>query len=77
MPRYFFDIDGSDYPPKDQDGTVLAGPEQARSALVTFAGELLHEADGRFWSTPEWRFTVTDEQGAEVCTLTITGTAAP
>ena len=75
MPRYFFNIDGNDLPDPDEEGTELAGPEQARSAVVALAGELLTEAEGRFWSRPAWRFCVTDEQGVPVCELAITGSA--
>ncbi len=75
MPRYFFNVEGSRFPEQDEDGIVLAGPAEARSALVTLAGELLKEADGGFWTGAEWRLRVTDEQGATVCALTITGSS--
>ena len=73
MPRYFFNIEGGGYPDPDEDGTILADPEQACAAVVALAGKLLAEAEGRFWSRAEWRFCVTDEQGAPVCELAITG----
>ncbi len=73
MPRYFFNIGGGPYPEPD-DGIDLTGPEQARSAAVTLAGELLTGVDGRFWSAPEWRLHVTDKTGATVCSLSIKGT---
>ncbi len=75
MPRYFFTVEGSDYPEEDEDGIVLAGPAEARSALVTLAGEMLTEADGRFWTGAEWQLRVTDEHGASVCVLTIKGSS--
>jgi hypothetical protein len=73
VPRYFFSLEGLPHP-EDREGTVLSGPEQARSAAVTHAGEMLKDADGKFWGAPEWRLRVTDEQGAIVCTLSIKGT---
>lgn len=72
MPRYFFNVEGV-LNPEDVDGIDLTGPEQARSAAVTLAGEMLKDADGRFWGEPEWRLHVADEEGATVCLLTITG----
>ncbi|TNC48545.1 hypothetical protein FHG66_13420 [Rubellimicrobium rubrum] len=75
MPRYFFNLEGLPNP-EDEGGTVLAGPEQARSAAVTHAGGMLRDIDGQFWSAPERRLRVTDEQGGTVCTLSIKGTAA-
>ena len=73
MPCYYFNMTGGPYPEPD-DGIVLKGPEQARSAAVTMAGEMLKDIDGQFWSAPEWCLSVTDEQGATVCILTIKGT---
>ena len=72
MPRYFFNIEGGPYPDPD-DGIDLKGSEQARSAAVVMAGEMLKDIDGQFWGQPEWRLHVTDEQGATVCVLTIKG----
>ena len=72
MPRYFFNVDGAPHP-ADEDGIDLRGPDEARSAAVTLAGEMLKVANGRFWGAPEWRLHITDEQGATVCLLTITG----
>ncbi len=74
-PRYFFTVEGSEFPEGDEDGTVLAGPAEARSALVTLASELLTEAHGRFWTGAEWRLRATDEHGATVCVLTIKGSS--
>lgn len=73
MPRYFFNIEGGPYSEPDS-GIDLKGPEQARSAAVTWAGEMLQDIDGQFWGAPEWRLRVTDEQGATVCILSIRGT---
>ncbi len=73
MPRYFFNIEGGLYAEPDT-GIDLKGAEQARSAAVIWAGEVLRDIDGRFWGGPEWRLHVTDEQGATVCMLSIKGT---
>lgn len=72
MPRYFFNLIG-DGSSSDKGGTVLPGPEEARSAAVVAAGEMLRDADGKFWGAPEWQMHVSDEQGTTVCTLTIRG----
>ncbi len=73
MPRYFFNLEGLPNP-DDEEGTDLTGPEQARAAAVTLAGEMLQDVDGAFWDGPEWRLHVTDDEGATVCTLSIMGT---
>lgn len=75
VPRYFFNVQGSEFPEEDEDGTVLAGAAEARSALATLAGELLAEADGRFWNGAAWALRVADEQGATVGVLTIEGSS--
>ena len=73
MPRYFFSIqDGHDLP--DHEGTVLAGPDAARALAVRTSGEILQSLEAAFWSGPEWRMEVTDEQGGAVCTLSVQGT---
>ena len=72
MPRYFFNIhDGDDIP--DAEGTVLPGAEKARSQAVFAAGVMLRDLHRRVWQDPDWRMRVTDEHGATVCTLNITG----
>ena len=72
MPRYFFHVhDGEDIP--DHDGVELAGPEDARDKAVIACGEALKDLDGAFWESEEWRMRVTDESGATVCELTISG----
>jgi hypothetical protein len=75
MPRYFFNMSGGPYPEPDE-GIDLTGPDQARSAAVTFAAEMLKEIDGRFWDASEWRLHVTDEQGGTVCRPSLKGTLA-
>ncbi|MBP1807715.1 DUF6894 family protein [Rubellimicrobium aerolatum] len=72
MPRYFFHLVGSPMP-EDSLGTVCPGPEDARSQAVVAAGEMLRDIDGAFWDGPEWRMHVTDEEGATVCEIRISG----
>lgn len=72
MPRFFFNTEGDGYPP-DREGTVLPGPDAARSEAVVLASEMLRDIDGKFWGAAEWRLHVTDEQGGTVCVLTVRG----
>ena len=78
MPRYFFNVHDGQHPveqdPPDIDGTVLPGPEEARSAAVVLAAEMLKDLDGKFWSGADWTMAVTDEEGATVCSLRFSGT---
>jgi hypothetical protein len=73
MPRYFFNIqDGQDIP--DNTGTVCADPVEARAQAVIATGALLRDLGARFWPDADWRMHVTDDQGATVCDLRISGT---
>ena len=72
MPLYTFSIEDGQGP-AERASQPLASPEQARAEAVVAAGEMLRDADGRFWDAPEWRLRVTDEGGATVCVLTIAG----
>lgn len=68
VPRYYFHVkDGQDYP--DLQGTVLAGPEEARREAVRFSGDLLCHGDPTFWSGTEWSMHVTDGSGKTIFTL--------
>ncbi len=73
MPRHFFHVEGDGSRP-DEEGARLPGPEQARSAAVIAAGEMLRDADGGFWDQPEWRMRVIDEAGETGCLLSVRGT---
>ena len=42
---------------------------------VTVAGEMLRDHRAKFWLRPDWGVQVTDEQGATVCRITVSGTA--
>jgi hypothetical protein len=72
IPRYFFNMMGGPYPDPDER-IDLKGPEQACSQAVTTIGEMLRNIDGHFWAAPEWHMHVTDDQGANVCTFSMTG----
>jgi hypothetical protein len=68
MPRYFFNIqDGKDFP--DDEGSELAGPEEAREHAIVVAGAMLKDHGRHFWNHGEWRMLVLDESGATVCSL--------
>jgi hypothetical protein len=57
MPRYFFNVnDGAEVP--DNEGTVLADQEAARSYARNIAAEL-----GRTSHSNGWRIAVTDVKG--------------
>ena len=72
MPRCFFHVDdGSEQP--DGKGTDLADMDQVRSEAVRLSGEVLRDMEGRFWRRPEWRLTVTNESGADVLSLQVSG----
>ena len=72
MPRYFFHFAGSPMP-DDSLGTVLPGTDDARTQAVIATGEMLRDLNGAFWNDPEWRMHVTDEDGATVCEIRISG----
>jgi hypothetical protein len=68
MPRYFFHvIDGREI--IDDEGTELAGVEEACAEAVVLSGSMLKDAGRKFWNDGEWRLQVTDEAGATVCAL--------
>jgi hypothetical protein len=68
MPRYFFHVHDSTEV-IDREGTILAGPEEARVQAVIAAAEALKDFATQFWNGAEWRMWVTDETGATVCAL--------
>ena len=51
----------------DEDGVVLAGPDEARAEAVRASGEMLRELGGRFWNSGQWRMWVVDESGDTIC----------
>jgi hypothetical protein len=68
MPRYCFHVeDGKKI--IDDEGTVLAGVEEARTEAVVVSGEMLKDHGRKFWNNGEWRLWVTDESGEAVCAL--------
>ena len=68
MPRYFFHvIDGTKF--IDNEGTVLDDATAAHTQAITTAGAMLKEQGEKFWDGTEWRMTVIDEAGQDVCVL--------
>jgi hypothetical protein len=69
MPRYFFHIiDGEEI--IDDEGTMLAGVDEARAEAIVVSGEMLKDLGGKFWGNGQWQIRVEDEAGAKVCALT-------
>jgi hypothetical protein len=62
MPKFFFHVDDGKLT-LDREGTELSGTGEARTTAVEFAGELLRDFDGEFWSNgQQWALHVTDER---------------
>jgi hypothetical protein len=68
------------------DGTPQTDPEPfeaanlkaARSQAVILAGELLRDADGRFWDEgANWRVDVSDATGLVLYSILLVGIEAP
>ena len=54
MPRYFFHvIDGKEI--IDNEGTVLAGVDEARAEAIVVSGEMLRDLGGKFWGNGQWQ----------------------
>jgi hypothetical protein len=69
MPRYFFHIiDGKEI--IDDEGTELAGLDEARAEAIVVSGEMLRDSGGKFWNNGIWQLRVTDDAGRKVCALT-------
>src|SRR5436305_2336353 len=67
-PPAFFNLhDGRDLP--DNEGTELAGRNEAHRQAIITAGEMLREGDRQFLANAIWEMHVTDAQGATVCRL--------
>jgi hypothetical protein len=70
MPRYFFHVrDGAYFP--DTEGTVLAGPDEARSEAITAASTMLKDTGDALWTGEEWTMHVVGEDGVPVCDLVV------
>ena len=70
MPRYFFNQADGEIE-MDRLGRELAGPAEARAALIIYAARLVMEMGENFWNSTEWEAWVTDEDGAQVCAVTL------
>jgi len=66
MPRYFFNVVGSDSKnvAKDNEGVVLLGVREARKEAVGLAVDFVKH--GFRGSTQTWKVVVTDENGTQV-----------
>jgi len=75
MPRYFFHvIDGKDF--IDEDGTELAGIDEARTQAIIMAGEILKEVGPTLWHGAKWHMDVLDEAGVTVVRLNFSAETA-
>ena len=54
----------------DEEGTELAGLDEARAEAIVVSGEMLRDLGGKFWGNGQWQIRVTDEAGDKVCALT-------
>lgn len=52
---------------------LFASEASACSEAVAAAGEMFRDLSERYWTKPSWQMEVTDEEGAVVCELSITG----
>ncbi len=75
VPRYAFTVQNS-HPHPDTTEIDLSGPDEARAMALAEASDMLRDhRDHSAWPSPAWWVEVTDEQGARVCRLTVSGTA--
>ena len=73
MPHYVFTVQDS-APAADTVEIQLDGPETARSMAMTEASDVLRDHADRSWPATDWWVHVTDEQGATVCRISVSGT---
>ena len=71
MPRYFFDID-NDARYIDEEGTELAGADDARIQAVIFAGDYLRENPGLVRDGGHLHVAVRDALGTILLTVAVT-----
>ena len=74
MPHYVFTVQDS-APAPDTVEIQLDGPQRARALAMAEAGEMLRDHADRSWPATDWWVQVTDEQGAPLCRITVSGTA--
>ena len=68
MPRYFFHVtDGQLY--RDNIGTELASPEDARREARATFGDLIRNRDE--WTANEWQVDIPDAEGRTLLTLKV------
>lgn len=71
MPRYFFDIDNHERY-VDEEGTDLAGADDARVQAVIFAGDYLRENPGLVRDGGHLGVAVRDHLGTILLTVAVT-----
>lgn len=74
MERFYFHVDYGEHT-ADPEGTLLPGPEAARTAAVGLLGEILRDQASSFWAKPEITVTVEDARGATLWVLHTAGRA--
>ncbi len=72
MPHYVFTVQDS-APARDTVEIQLDGPQRARALAMAEAGDMLRDHADRSWPATDWWVHVTDEQGATVCRITVSG----
>lgn len=72
MPLYFFNFKDGELSLDDQ-GTELPHVDAARAEAVIASGQMIHDHGVKFWKDRDWHMWVTDEAGATVCALRLSG----
>lgn len=72
MPKYIFNFPSS--PDLDPIEDHFNGPDAVLEEAARLAGQLLKDQAVDFWTSPDRRLYVTDEQGTVVCTVRAIGT---
>jgi len=78
MPRYFFHVDDGQDCPDDDQGTELAGKEEAQTEAMNAACSMISEVDKEFWRRGKpLTMHVVDDAGRTVCDLSLTASISP
>jgi hypothetical protein len=60
----------------DDQGTELAGPEEARREAIRTCGEMMRDCADSFWGSRPWSVTVTDAAGLVLWEISVDGSPA-
>ena len=63
MPRYFFQLNGTDEPDRDNDGLTFLDHQAAWEEATMACGEMIRTIDGHLQPGQGWQMEVTDEAG--------------